>query len=76
MASVPSSLCIFSMCRERILAAIPIDFLEEIELILQGEVIHLKAALSIKVRGFMQVETIVTVSSDLLLFAMITRHSD
>jgi len=76
VASVPSSLCTFSMSRERMLAAMPLDFLVEIELILQGEVIHLKAALSIKVRGFMQVERIVTVSSDLLLFSMITRHFD
>ena len=62
VASAPSSLYTFSMCKERILAAISIDFLLEIELILQGEVIHLKAALSLEVRGFMQVERIVTPS--------------
>ena len=41
VASVPSSLYIFIRCKEGILAAILIDFLYEIELILQGEVIHL-----------------------------------
>ncbi len=58
VASVPSSLYTFTMCKERILAAISIDFLLEIESILHGEVIHLKAALSIAVRGFLQVERI------------------
>jgi len=41
VASVPSSLYTFIRCKEGILAAILIDFLFEIELILQGEVIHL-----------------------------------
>ena len=41
VASVPSSPYTLTRCKEGILAAILIDFLYEIELILQGEVIHL-----------------------------------
>ncbi len=54
MASVPSSPYLFSISKGGILAAILFDFLLEIEIILHGEVIHLKAALSIVVRGFLQ----------------------
>ncbi len=46
VASVPSSPYTFTMCREGILAAILFDFLLEIEIILHGEVIHLKEAMS------------------------------
>ena len=41
VASVPSSPYTLTRCKEGILAAILIDFLTEIGLILQGEVIHL-----------------------------------
>ena len=47
MASVPSSPYLFSISKEGILAAILIDFLLEIELILHREVIHLKASLAL-----------------------------
>ena len=46
VASVPSSPYLFSISKEGILAAILIDFLSEIELILHREVIHLKASLA------------------------------
>ncbi len=47
MASVLSSPYLFSISKEGILAAISIDFLLEIELILHREVIHLKASLAL-----------------------------
>jgi hypothetical protein len=46
VASVLSSPYLFSISKEGILAAILIDFLLEIELILHREVIHLKASLA------------------------------
>ena len=73
MASVLSSPYIFTMCKEGILAAISIDFLLEIEWILYGEVIHLKAALLIVERRFLQVERIRTQICVLVLFAWVTK---
>ena len=68
VASVPSSPYTFTMCRERILAAILFDFLLEIEIILHGEVIHLKASLPMvdKVsfrRGDLDYKNVISISS-------------
>ena len=68
MASVLSSQYLFSISKERILAAILIDFLLEIELTLHGEVIHLMASLAMvdKVsfrRGDLDYKNVISISS-------------